>query len=222
MTIGRSVGMLFTTLIITVTAGTQVRGEDVVHEWATNAGAVWMEDLVETAQAVARGEAATFPRGSVAAYAGGVSGYTTLEKALAGLGPAPTSGFIAAWAFQGISSTWSAGYATVVEIVQTTVPPTTVPPPTTVVQTTVPPTTVPTPTTIPSTTTVPPTTVAQTTTTVPPTTVVQTTVPPVFREGTSETDPQGRWSGALPVTLVLFVIGVTGARMVRRIRRIHN
>jgi len=64
----------------------------------------------------------------VSPWAKGTSGFATLDEALASLGPAPTSGLVAAYAYAD-GATWNAGYVSIAEVVQTTVAPTTIPAP---------------------------------------------------------------------------------------------
>lgn len=112
----------------TLTAEKASANSEVVRSWATSNGATWMVELEPVAQVVATGEAATLtlPEGSVAPWVVGVSGYRTLDEALASLGPAPTRGLVAAYAYTR-GATWNAGYVSIAEVVQTIVVETTIP-----------------------------------------------------------------------------------------------
>lgn len=112
----------------TLTAEKASAYSDVVRSWATSNGATWMVELEPVARVVATGEAATLtlPEGSVAPWVVGVSGYRTLDEALASLGPAPTRGLVAAYAYTR-GATWNAGYVSIAEVVQTIVVETTIP-----------------------------------------------------------------------------------------------
>jgi len=113
----------------TLTAEKASADSDAVRGWATSNGATWMPELEPSAQAVARGATKlTLPQGSVSPWAKGTSGFATLDEALASLGPAPTSGLVAAYAYAD-GATWNAGYVSIAEVVQTTVAPTTIPAP---------------------------------------------------------------------------------------------
>lgn len=113
----------------TLTAEKASADSDVVRGWATSNGATWMPELEPAAQAVARGSTKlTLPAGSVSPWAVGMFGFSTLDEALASLGPAPVSGMVAAYAYAD-GATWNAGYVSIAEVVQTTVAPTTIPTP---------------------------------------------------------------------------------------------
>lgn len=111
----------------TLTAEKASADPDAVRGWATSNGATWMPELEPSAQAVARGTTKlTLPQGSVSPWARGVFGFATLDEALASLGPAPTGGLVAAYAYAD-GATWNAGYVSVAEVVLTTVAPATIP-----------------------------------------------------------------------------------------------
>jgi len=113
----------------TLTAEKASADSDVVRGWATSSGATWMPELEPVAQAIARGSTKiTLPAGSVSPWAIGMFGFSTLDEALASLGPAPVNGLVAAYAYVD-GATWNAGYVSIAEVVQTTVPPTSIPTP---------------------------------------------------------------------------------------------
>lgn len=112
---------------ITLTAEKASADSDVVRAWATSNGAAWMAELEPAAQAVARGSTTlSLPQGSVSPWARGMFGYATLDEALASLGPAPTSGLVAAYAYMN-GTTWNAGYVSIAEVVNMTVAPPSIP-----------------------------------------------------------------------------------------------